>query len=63
LPERSPFAEQAALDALRACQYRQLGVSGSGAAVVVRVHRKRDVLAPAEMPAHPLDLVGVDIRC
>ena len=55
-------AEQAALDALRPGQHRQLGVGGRGAAVVVGVHRQRDVLAPGQVPAHPLDLVGVDVR-
>src|SRR5260221_586473 len=55
-------AEQAALDALRAGQHGQLRVRGRGAAVVVGVHRQRDVLAPGQVPAHPLDLVGVDVR-
>src|ERR1019366_8042313 len=54
-------AEQAPLDALGAGQYRQLGVRGGGAPVVVGVHRQADVLAPAQVPAHPLDLVGVDV--
>src|SRR5260221_9713694 len=55
-------AEQAALDALRAGQHGQLRVRGRGAAVVVGVHRQRDVLAPGQVPAHPLDLVSVDVR-
>ena len=55
-------AEQAALDALRAGQHGQLGVGGGGAAVVVGVDRQADVLAAGEVPRHPLDLVGVDVR-
>ena len=55
-------AEQAALDPLRAGQHGQLGVGGGGAAVVVGVHRQRDVLAPGQVAADPLDLVGVDVR-
>ena len=55
-------AEQAALDALRARQHRQFRVRGRGAPVVVGMHRQRDVLAPGQVPAHPLDLVGVDVR-
>src|SRR5450755_3528879 len=54
-------AEQAPLDPLRPGQHRQLGIRGRGAPVVMGVHRQGDVLAPAQVPAHPLDLVGVDI--
>ncbi|MGY4642921.1 hypothetical protein ACVW07_000754 [Cellulomonas sp. URHB0016] len=55
-------AEQAALDAVRAGQVAQLGGRHGGPAVVVRVQRQHHVLAVAQVPAHPLDRVGVDVR-
>ena len=55
-------AEQAALDALRAGEHGQFGVGGGRSPVVVGVDGQADVLAAREVPAHPLDLVGVDVR-
>ena len=55
-------AEQAALDPVRAGQHGQLGVGDGGAPVVVGVHGHADVLAVRQVPAHPLDLVGVHVR-
>ena len=55
-------AEQAALDPVGAGQHGQLGVGDGGAAVVVGVHGQAHVLAAGQVPAHPLDLVGVDVR-
>src|SRR5690606_6754584 len=54
-------AEQAALDPVRAGHHAQLGRGDAGAAIVVRVDRQAYVLAPGQVPAHPLDLVGVDV--
>jgi len=62
LPVRSPFAEQASFDPVGAGQHGQLGVGDRGAAVVVGVDRQAHVLAAGQVPAHPLDLVGVDVR-
>jgi hypothetical protein len=45
-------AEQASLDPLRSCQYRELCVGDGGSTVIVRVHRKSDVLASRQIPAH-----------
>src|SRR5580693_5026612 len=55
-------AEQAALDPVGARQHGQLGVGDRGAPVVVRVDRHADVIPVRQVPAHPLDLVGVDVR-
>ena len=41
---------------------RELGRGDAAAAIVVRVHREDDRLAAREVPRHPLDLVGVDVR-
>ena len=54
-------AEQAALDAVGAGQVAELGRGDAGAAVVVRVQRDDDRLAPVEVADHPLDRVGVDV--
>ena len=54
-------AEQAALDAVGAGQVAQLGGRDAGAAVVVRVQRHDDRLAPFEVADHPLDRVRVDV--
>ena len=51
-------AKQAAFHALGARQQGQLGRRHARAAVVVRVHRKHDVLARHKVAVHPLDLVG-----
>ena len=55
-------AEQAALDAIRAGHHGELGRGDAGAAIVVRMHGYDDAIAPAQMPVHPLDLVGEDVR-
>ena len=62
VPGPLAVAEQAALDPVRAGQHRQLGVRDGGAAVVVGVHGHAHVLAVRQVPAHPLDLVGVHVR-
>ena len=51
-------AEQAALHPLRTGQHGQLGSGHAGAPVVVRMDRQHHVLARAQVPVHPLDLVG-----
>ena len=53
------FGQQ--LDAVGAGHQPQFGGSDCGAAVVVRVQREDDVLAVVQVPAHPLDRVGVDV--
>src|SRR5207248_4631718 len=55
-------AEQATLHAVGAGQQSQLGGGDAGTAVVVRVQRHAHVLPPADVPAEPLDLVGVPVR-
>src|ERR1700722_18903008 len=55
-------AEQAALDAVRAGQHGQFRVGDGGTAVVVGVDRHAYRVAAGQVPAHPLDLVGVDVR-
>src|SRR5271157_31234 len=55
-------AEQAALDPVGAREHGQLGVGDGGAPVVVRVDRHAHVIPVRQVPAHPLDLVGVDVR-
>ena len=54
-------AEQAALDAVGAREVAELGGGDARAAVVVRVERDDDGLAPVEVAGHPLDRVGVDV--
>ena len=54
-------AEEASLDALGPGHQRELGRRDAAAAIVVRMHRHDDAVAAREMPAHPLDLVGVDV--
>ena len=54
-------AEQAPLDPVGAGQVAQLGGRDALAPVVVRVQRQDDVLAVLQVPAHPLDAVGVDV--
>ena len=61
IPGPLAVAEQAALDPVRPGQHRQLGVGNRGAPVVVGMHGQADVLAPGQLAAHPLDLVGVHI--
>ena len=55
-------AEQAPLDAVGAGLETQLGGRDAGAAVVVRVQRQHDGVAAGQVPVHPLDGVGVDVR-
>jgi hypothetical protein len=54
-------AEERALDAVGAGEQAELGGGDAGAAVVVRVQRDEREVAPREVRAHPLDLVGVDV--
>jgi hypothetical protein len=55
-------AEQAALDSVRAGQQPQLGGGHAGAPVVVRVQAEHQAVPPGQVPVHPLDRVGVDVR-
>ena len=55
-------AEQAAFDAVGAGHQRELAGRRAGAAVVVRMHRQHDRIAPREVAMHPLDHVGKDVR-
>ena len=55
-------AEQAALDAVGAGHQREFAGRRAGAAVVVRMHREHDRVAPRQMAMHPLDHVGEDVR-
>jgi hypothetical protein len=54
-------AEQRALDALGAGHLRELRRGDRAAAVVVRVHRQHDRVAPRDVAAEPLDLIGVHV--
>ena len=54
-------AEERALDAVGAGEQAELGGGDAGAAIVVGVQRDARRVAPREVAAHPLDLVGVDI--
>ena len=56
------LAEQAALDAVRAGQERQLGRRHARATVVVGVHGQGHVLAAAQVATHPLDLIREHVR-
>ena len=56
-----PIAEQAALHPIRTSHHRELRSRHTGAAIVVRMHGYDDAVAPAQMPMHPLDLVGEDV--
>jgi hypothetical protein len=56
------IAEQRALDTVGAGQQRQFGGGDAGAAVIVRMQRDDQVFAIVEVAAHPLDLVGIDVR-
>ena len=62
LPGALAVAEQAALDAVGTGQVAQLRGRDGRAAVVVRVQRQDDVLAVAQVAAHPLDRVRVHVR-
>lgn len=61
VPGALAVAEQTALDPLGARQHGEFGTGDAGAAVVVRVHREDDGVAPCQMAVHVLDLVGVDV--
>ena len=54
-------AEQAAFDAVGAGHQRELAGRGAGAAIVVRMHRQHDGVAPRQVAVHPLDHVGEDV--
>ena len=54
-------AEQAALDAVGAGEVAELCRGDARAAVVVRVQRDHDRLAPVQVADHPLDRVRVDV--
>ena len=55
-------AEERALDAVRAGEQAQFRGGGAGVAVVVRVQADDERVAIADVRAHPLDLVRVNIR-
>ncbi len=55
------IAEERAFDPLRTGHHRQLGRGDRRPAVVVRVHAQGDAVAVADVPAEPLDLIGVNI--
>ncbi len=54
-------AELAVLAGAQRIEGCLFGVRDRGAPVVVRVHRQRDVLAPGQTAADPLDLVGIHV--
>src|SRR4029077_10326958 len=54
-------AEQASLDPVGPRQHGQLGVGDRGAPVIVGVYGQAYVFPVRQVPAHPLDLVGVDV--
>ena len=56
-------AEQTALDPVGSCLIPELRCGHRGTTVVVRVQTDEHVLAVVQMPRHPLDRVGVDVRC
>jgi len=55
------IAEQAALDPVRAGHQTQFRCGDARPPVIVRVQADHDMLALADIGAHPLDLVGIDI--
>ena len=55
-------AEQAAFDAIGAGHQAQFGRRHTGAAVVVGMQADQHAVTSVDLPAEPLDLVGVDIR-
>ena len=55
-------AEERAFHAVGAGQQAEFGGGHAGAAVVVGVQRDDDGLAVFQVAAHPLDLVGMDVR-
>ena len=60
LPVRSPLPNKRALDPVGTGHQAELGGGNPGAAVIVRVQRQDDGIAPVEMTVHPFDLVGMD---
>ena len=61
LPVRSPLPKRQPSTRSAPAIMRELGGGDAAAAVVVRVHGQHDGVAPREVAAHPLDLVGVDV--
>ena len=55
-------AEQTALDPVGSCLISELRRGHRGAAVVMRVQADEHVLPVVQVPRHPLDRVGVDVR-
>ena len=55
------IAEEAAFHAIGARHHAELRGRHAAAAVVVRMKREHDAVAPGEVAMHPLDLVGVDV--
>jgi hypothetical protein len=56
------IAEQSAFDPVGAGEQGQFRGRHSGTTIVVRMERDQRAVATRQMRAHPLDLVGVDIR-
>ena len=54
-------AEEAAFEAVGACHHGEFAGGGAGAAIVVRMDRKHDGIAPRQVAVHPLDHVGEDV--
>ena len=54
-------AEEGALDAVGAGEQAEFGGGHAGAAVVVGVEADDQRIAVLDVPAHPFDLVGIDV--
>ena len=54
-------AEEAAFEPVGTGHQCELAGGSAGTAVVVRVHRQHDRLAPLEVTVHPFDHVGKDV--
>ena len=54
-------AKERSLDALGPCEKGELGGGHTASAVIVRMDAEDDAVPVLEVPAHPFDLVGIDI--
>ena len=61
MPVRSPLPKRHPSTRSRPGHQRELGRGDPAPAIVVRVHRHDHAVAAREVPAHPLDLVRVDV--
>ena len=55
------MTEETAFDAIGAGHHAEFGCRHRRAAVVMRMQRQHDAVAPLEIAMHPFDLVGIDV--